>query len=127
MVCRQNAASSIAIALARSGSWLDDAQVQSIVHRLRHEFSGSQPPAGLEPRHLPRPRTRPGSSTPSPSTPTSVRDRRAGLLRRLDRARTGATGCPTTSSGRCRAYPTVSPRHRPPSTPGSARSPGSRA
>lgn len=37
MVCRENPASSVVIALARNGTWLDDAQVQSIFHRLRHD------------------------------------------------------------------------------------------
>ena len=44
MVCRHHAASSVAIALARSGGWLDDAQVHSIVHWLRHE-DGDRPAA----------------------------------------------------------------------------------
>lgn len=42
VVCRTNAASSVVIALARDSTWLDDAQVQSVFHRLRHD-----PPVGL--------------------------------------------------------------------------------
>ena len=93
MVCRENPASSIAIALARSGSWLDDAQVQSIVHQLRHEFSGSQPPAGWNratflARELDR------AETAITINPNFRRDRRAGLLRRLQRARQESDGLP---------------------------------
>ena len=44
MVCRHHAASSVAIPLARSGGWLDDADVHSIVHRLGHEDGGRPPP-----------------------------------------------------------------------------------
>ncbi len=40
MVCRSNPASSVVIALARDGTWLDDAQVQSVFHRLRHDPVG---------------------------------------------------------------------------------------
>src|SRR4051812_13669369 len=46
VVCRTNPASSVVIALARSATWMDDAQVQSVFHRLRHD-----PPPGL--RHGP--------------------------------------------------------------------------
>lgn len=42
VVCRTNPASSVVIALARNATWMDDAQVQSIFHRLRHD-----PPPGL--------------------------------------------------------------------------------
>jgi hypothetical protein len=42
VVCRTNPASSVVIALARNATWLDDAQVQSVFHRLRHD-----PPPGL--------------------------------------------------------------------------------
>lgn len=86
MVCRQNAASSVAIALARSGSWLDDAQVQSIVHRLRHEFSGSQPPPGWNrPAYLDRELQR--AQHAITTNPNFRPQRRAGLQARLDRAR----------------------------------------
>ncbi len=86
MVCRENPASSIAIALARSGSWLDDAQVQSIVHQLRHEFSGHQPPVGWDrDAYLVRELDR--ASNDIDRNPNFRRDRRAGLRRRLDRAR----------------------------------------
>src|SRR6476659_9734054 len=37
VVCRTNAASSVVIALARNATWMDDAQVQSVFHRLRHD------------------------------------------------------------------------------------------
>lgn len=91
MVCRQNAASSVAIALARSGSWLDDAQVQSIVHRLRHEFSSSQPPLGWSRStslHLALDRAQHTLTT----NPNFRPQRRAGLQARLDRARTDSDG-----------------------------------
>ena len=42
VVCRTNPASSVVIALARNATWMDDAQVQSVFHRLRHD-----PPPGL--------------------------------------------------------------------------------
>src|SRR6187551_2239647 len=86
MVCRENPASSIAIALARSGSWLDDAQVQSIVHRLRHEFSDHQPPAGWD-RDMYLSRELDRAVTAIDRNPNFRRDRRAGLQRRLARAR----------------------------------------
>ena len=47
MVCRQHAASSVAIALGRPGAWLDDDDVHSIVHRFCTR-AGRQPP-WLEP------------------------------------------------------------------------------
>ena len=87
MVCRQNAASSVAIALARSGSWLDDAQVQSIVHRLRHEFSSSQPPAGWN-RATSLDRELDRAQHAITTNPNFRPQRRAGLQARLDRART---------------------------------------
>ncbi len=87
MVCRQNAASSVAIALARSGSWLDDAQVQSIVHRLRHEFSSSQPPAGWN-RATSLNRELDRAQHAITTNPNFRPQRRAGLQARLDRART---------------------------------------
>ena len=37
MVCRQFALSSVMIAQVRTASWLDDAQVQSVFHALRHD------------------------------------------------------------------------------------------
>ena len=93
MVCRENPASSIAIALARSGSWLDDAQVQSIVHQLRHEFSGSQPPTGWNrATYLARELDR--AENAIIINPNFRRDRRAGLLRRLERARQESDGLP---------------------------------
>ena len=46
VVCRTNPASSVVIALARNATWMEDAQVQSVFHRLRHD-----PPPGL--RHGP--------------------------------------------------------------------------
>src|SRR6478672_389722 len=46
VVCRTNPASSVVIALARNATWMDDAQVQWVFHRLRHD-----PPPGL--RHGP--------------------------------------------------------------------------
>lgn len=87
MVCRQNAASSVAIALARSGSWLDDAQVQSIVHRLRHEFSSSQPPEGWN-RDVSLHRELDRAQHAITTNPNFRPQRRAGLQARLDRART---------------------------------------
>lgn len=85
MVCRENPASSIAIALARSGSWLDDAQVQSVVHQLRHEFSGHQPPNGWDrDDYLARELRR--SEQNIDTNPNFRPDRRAGLRRRLARA-----------------------------------------
>lgn len=87
MVCRQNAASSVAIALARSGSWLDDAQVQSIVHRLRHEFSSSQPPEGWN-RDVSLHRELDRAQHTITTNPNFRPQRRAGLQARLDRART---------------------------------------
>lgn len=44
VVCQTNPASSVVIALARNATWLDDAQVQSVFHRLRHD-----PPPELRP------------------------------------------------------------------------------
>lgn len=43
MVCRENPAGSLAIALARRGTWLDDAQLQSVFHRLSHEYHDAIP------------------------------------------------------------------------------------
>lgn len=40
MVCRQFALASVALALARADSGLDDPQVQSVFHQLRHELAG---------------------------------------------------------------------------------------
>jgi hypothetical protein len=85
MVCRENPASSIAIALARAGSWLDDAQVQSIVHQLRHEFDGHAPPPGWDRatfvnQELERARHH------IEANPNFRPDRRAGLRNRLSRA-----------------------------------------
>lgn len=93
MVCRQNAASSVAIALARAGSWLDDAQVQSIVHRLRHEYSGSQPPAGWDrTAYLTRELQR--AENTIEVNPNFRPQRRAGLRARLARAREDNDGLP---------------------------------
>lgn len=39
MVCRETRAGSVAIALARADSGLDDPQVQSLLHQLRHRFT----------------------------------------------------------------------------------------
>ena len=85
MVCRENPASSIAIALARAGSWLDDAQVQSIVHQLRHEFDGHAPPPSWDRstflgQELERARHH------IDANPNFRPDRRAGLRNRLNRA-----------------------------------------
>lgn len=85
MVCRENPASSVAIALARGGSWLDDAQVQSIVHQLRHEFDGHAPPPGWDratflSQELGRARHH------IEANPNFRPDRRAGLRNRLGRA-----------------------------------------
>ena len=93
MVCRTNAASSVAIALARAGSWLDDAQVQSIVHRLRHEYSGSQPPPGWNrAEYLSRELQRAENAI---ETNSNFRpQRRAGLRARLARAREVDDGLP---------------------------------
>src|SRR4051794_19064145 len=91
MVCRENPTSSIAIALARTGTWLDDAQVQSIVHRLRHEYASDQPPPGYDRdtflmRQLDR------SETDIEHNPVFRSERRAGLRNRLVRAREQTLG-----------------------------------
>src|SRR6478609_3316811 len=86
MVCRENPASSIAIALAGSGSWLDDAQVQSIVHQLRHEFSpDAPPPTWSRGTFLVRELDR--AERDIDTNPNFRPDRRAGLRSRLARAR----------------------------------------
>src|SRR4051794_38103677 len=85
MVCRENPASSIAIGLARSGSWLDDAQMQSVVHHLRHEFSDHQPPPGWNrDAYIARELARWDHDIAI--NPTLRRERRAGLRNRLARA-----------------------------------------
>lgn len=86
MVCRENPASSIAIGLARTGTWMDDAQVQSIVHRLRHEFNGHAPPPSYRRDEfvaaaLDR------SERSIDANPNLGRERRQGLRNRLARAR----------------------------------------
>src|SRR3954470_8743656 len=86
MVCRENPASSIAIALARAGSWLDDAQVQSIVHQLRHEFRDHQPPPGWD-RSVFVGRELDRAEGDINRNPNFRRERRAGLRRRLESAR----------------------------------------
>lgn len=48
MVCRENPAGSLAIALARRGTWFDDAQLQSVFHRLSHEYHPDAPPPGYD-------------------------------------------------------------------------------
>ena len=91
MVCRENPTSSIAIALARTGTWLDDSQVQSIVHRLRHEYASDQPPPGYDRdtfliRQLDR------SDADIENNPVFRSERRAGLRNRLARAREETVG-----------------------------------
>lgn len=86
MVCRENPASAIAIALARAGTWMDDAQVQSIVHRLRHEYDEHSPPGsfdrgGFVSAALTR------AAHDIEVNPNFRPQRRAGLRQRLERAR----------------------------------------
>jgi len=48
-VCRQSKLGSVSIALAKVETGLDDAQVQSVMHRLRHQWTGR---AGGDPSRL---------------------------------------------------------------------------
>jgi len=49
VVCRQSKLGSVSIALAKVETGLDDAQVQSVMHRLRHQWTGR---AGGDPSRL---------------------------------------------------------------------------
>lgn len=91
MVCRENPTSSIAIALARTGTWLDDAQVQSIVHRLRHEYAPDQPPRGYD-RDIFLLRQLERSEADIENNPVFRPERRTGLRNRLARAREQTLG-----------------------------------
>lgn len=90
MVCRSNPASSVVIALARNDTWLDDAQVQSIFHRLRHDpiSANIRPPQRGE--MVARVFRRAG--TQIESDPTLRPQRRAGLQRRLEDSRSQTDG-----------------------------------
>lgn len=91
MVCRTNPASSVFMALARDGSWLDDAQVQSIVHRLRHEYSHHNTPHGWD-RSAVASAQLDRAEQEINLNPNLRPQRRAGLRARVTRARTETDG-----------------------------------
>ncbi len=91
MVCRTNPASSVIMALARDGSWLDDAQVQSIVHRLRHEYSQHSVPQGWD-RDEVASRELDRAERAISLNPNLRPQRRAGLRARVARARSETGG-----------------------------------
>ena len=91
MVCRSNPASSVVIALARNGTWLDDAQVQSVFHRLRHDpVVGATGGSGQRPDQIER--IFAAAQQRIRTDPTLRTQRRQGLLARLDRSRSQTGG-----------------------------------
>lgn len=89
-MCRSNPASSVVIALARNGTWLDDAQVQSIFHRLRHDHDPINRPG--ESRELMVDRVFARAGNQITRDPAMRPQRRAGLQNRLDSSRTQTDG-----------------------------------
>ena len=91
-MCRSNPASSVVIALARNATWLDDAQVQSIFHRLRHDHDPINRPGESREQMVERVFARAGNQIAR--DPALRPQRREGLRNRLDssRAQTGSLG-----------------------------------
>lgn len=85
MVCRSNPASSVVIALARNATWLDDAQVQSVFHRLRHDHDPINRPGESRDDMVARVFARANSQITR--DPALRPQRRAGLLNRLESSR----------------------------------------
>src|SRR3954454_6413401 len=99
VVCRTNPASSVVIALARNATWLDDAQVQSVFHRLRHD-----PPPGLRhgpaggwDRHTMVARVFERAMREIDANPTLRPQRRQGLRTRLAQSRSSTGVLPDDS------------------------------
>lgn len=85
MVCRSTPGMSIPLALAHLESGLDDAQVQSLVHQLRHEYAepqGGHPPLSQADWDAYR-----GTLRERVTLDPNLRpQRRTGMLQRIDRA-----------------------------------------
>src|SRR5689334_15274478 len=99
VVCRTNPASSVVIALARNATWMDDAQVQSVFHRLRHD-----PPPGLRQgpaagwdRSTMVERVFSRAALEIEANPTLRPQRRNGLRSRLNQSRTSTDMLPDDS------------------------------
>ena len=93
MVCRSTPGMSVPMGLANIDSGLDDDQIQSLVHQLRHEYAGHQQP-GTEPSDT-RSTGDPAAAWDTFRSATATRitahpglrpQRRAGLLRRITQA-----------------------------------------
>lgn len=93
MVCRENPAGSIAIALTRRQTWLDDSQLQSIFHRLSHEHHADAPPASYD-RQVLSGRALLQHRTAITSDPVLGAQQRQSLLRRLEAAERAGEDCP---------------------------------
>lgn len=91
-MCRSNPASSVVIALARNATWLDDAQVQSIFHRLRHDHDPINRPGESREQMVDRVYAR--ADNQIARDPALRPQRRAGLRSRLEGSRslTGSLG-----------------------------------
>ena len=100
MVCRSTPGMSVPMGLANIDSGLDDDQIQSLVHQLRHEYAGHQQ-HGTEPSdgHAP-PVTLPPHGTRSAVPPRPASPRTPGC------DRNAAPGC-------CAASPKQATPHRP--------------
>lgn len=89
MVCREDKLASVAMAMVKRDVGLDDAQVQSLMHQLRHEGAGQL--ADDLHRSQAREALAQQLRTEIAADPSLRRQRRIGLLDRLDRA-TAAAG-----------------------------------
>lgn len=94
MVCRENPAGSLAIALARRTTWFDDAQLQSVFHRLSHEYHDDvgQPTGVAREQMIAGALTRHRQAIEA--DPVLGADQRAALRRRLAAAEERRESCP---------------------------------
>ncbi len=101
MVCRSTPGMSVPMGLANIDSGLDDDQIQSLVHQLRHEYAGHQHGAGPDgdqrrtrpvTPHAAWDRFRSSTATRITAHPGLRPQRRAGLLRRITQATDTAGG-----------------------------------